>query len=201
MHHGNGTEAPFYDSDAVLFVSLHQDGLYPLDTGGVERVGEGAGRGYNINVPLPPGSGWGAYHAAVTRIVVPALRLFKPDLVLLSAGFDASFLDPLGRQMLTAAHFGAMTAAVVAAADEVCGGRVVAAHEGGYSEIYVPFAGVETVAALAGVRSGVDDPFEKDVGSERWQALQPHQEAAVAAAEAVLDIALRARRGGGGGGE
>ena len=99
VHHGNGSEAHFYNRDDVLFISLHQDSLYPLDTGAVTDVGEGAGRGYNLNIPLPPGSGWGAYDAALSRVVLPALHAYKPDLLLVSCGFDASFLDPLGRMV------------------------------------------------------------------------------------------------------
>jgi acetoin utilization deacetylase AcuC-like enzyme len=81
VHHGNGTEAQFYDDPSVLFISLHQDKLYPLTTGGVDAVGSGAGAGYNLNIPLPPGCGQGAYEAAFAAVVTPALHAFKPDLV------------------------------------------------------------------------------------------------------------------------
>ena len=131
VHHGNGTEEHLYARADALFISLHQDGLYPLGGGAVERVGEGAGAGYNVNVPLPPGSGRGAYDYAFAEVVLPALRAFRPDLILVSCGFDAAFLDPLGRMLLTAADFKRYTAALRAAADELCGGRLVMAHEGG----------------------------------------------------------------------
>lgn len=187
---GNGTEAHFYGSNEVLFMSLHQDKLYPLDTGGVERVGEGAGLGYNLNIPLPPGSGWGAYKAAFKRIILPALHAFKPDLILVSSGFDCAFLDPLGRMMLTSENFASMTKYLMEAAAELCHGRLVIAHEGGYSELYVPYCGLAVLEALTGVKSGIHDPFIADVGSPEWQALQAHQDAAIAAAEANLKLAL-----------
>ena len=96
VHHGNGTESQFLARRDVLVISIHQDGLYPLGTGGVDVVGEGAGAGYNLNIPLPPGSGIGAYSAAMKRVIIPALRAFRPHMIFVSAGFDASFLDPLG---------------------------------------------------------------------------------------------------------
>ncbi len=108
----------------------------------------------------------------------------------MSSGFDASFLDPLGRMMLTSESYRVLTRALCAAADELCGGRVVFAHEGGYSELYVPFTGLAVIEEMAGVRTGVHDPFIADVGSPEWQAVQPHQAAAIAAAAANLKIAL-----------
>ena len=192
VHHGNGTEAHFYARDDVLVVNVHQDGLYPLGAGGVERVGEGAGRGCNVNIPLPAGSGGGAYRAAYARVVGPALRAFRPDFIIASAGFDASFLDPLGRMCLTAADFRDLVAALLADARALCGGRLVLAHEGGYSEIYVPFCGLAAIEALCGRGAppprGVD-PFEADVGP-RADAALPHQLEAVARAEAALGVAL-----------
>jgi acetoin utilization deacetylase AcuC-like enzyme len=135
VHHGNGVEQAFFAREDVLYISLHQDGLYPLDTGGVEVVGEGRGRGYNLNIPLPPGSGIGAYRAAFSQVVEPALAAFQPELILVSCGFDASFLDPLGRMLLTSADFGELTQRIRLAAEQFCGGKLVFAHEGGYSEV------------------------------------------------------------------
>ena len=190
VHHGNGTEAQFIARDDLLFVSLHQDRLYPLDTGDVDVVGDGAGRGYNLNVPLPPGSGVGAYAYAFERVVLPALRAYKPELILVSSGFDPSFLDTLGRMLLRAEDFGLMAKMLCDAADELCGGKIVFSHEGGYSEVYVPFCGVAVLEAMSGVASGVVDPFARDVGPARQIALQPHQRAAVDLAAENLKIAL-----------
>ena len=96
VHHGNGTESQFLNRRDVLVISIHQDGLYPLGTGGVDVVGEGDGRGFNLNIPLPPGTGIGGYSAALNSVILPALRAFRPHMIFVSAGFDASFLDPLG---------------------------------------------------------------------------------------------------------
>ena len=188
--HGNGVEQAFWRRADVLYVSLHQDGLYPLDTGGVEATGEGAGAGYNLNIPLPPGCGGGAYARAFEQVVEPALAAFKPDLILVSCGFDAAFLDPLGRMLLTSDDFRALTRRLREAAEAHCGGRLVFAHEGGYSEVYVPFCGVAVLEELCGGRSGVEDPFILDVGAPKWLACLPHQADAIAAAAKNLAIAL-----------
>ena len=94
VHHGNGTQSAFYEEPDVLTISVHRDGLYPADSGSVEEIGKGAGRGRNMNT-LPPGSGVGAYTAAFERIVAPAIRAFKPDLLVVAPGFDANGTDPL----------------------------------------------------------------------------------------------------------
>ena len=192
VHHGNGSETHFYDRSDVLVISLHQEGLYPLNSGGVEKTGTGKGEGYNINIPLPSGSGRGAYMFAHETIIKPALSAFKPDIILVSAGFDGSFLDPLGRMMLTAADFGNFTSALVNDADNLCNGAIVLAHEGGYSEIYVPFCGVAAIASMAKIDAGprTVDPFEADVGPSEHCALQAHQEKAILLAKETLKIAL-----------
>ena len=121
---------------------------------------------------------------------MPALRAYKPELILVSSGFDPSFLDCLGRMLLRAEDFAAMARELCGAADELCGGKVVFSHEGGYSEVYVPFCGVAVLEAMSGVASGVTDPFARDVGPSRQLALQPHQRAAVDRAAENLKIAL-----------
>lgn len=156
VHHGNGTEAVFYDRADVLTISLHQERNYPLDTGGSEARGQGAGAGANINIPLPPGAGHAAYLSAMERLVLPALRRFGPDLIVVACGFDACAFDPLSRMMATAETFACMTRQVMQAADALCSGRLVLVHEGGYSEAYVPFCGHATIATLA--RSAITAP-------------------------------------------
>lgn len=159
VHHGNGTEAIFYDRDDVLTVSIHQERNYPFDTGGIEDRGRGAGAGCNLNVPLPPGSGEDAYLHAMDRLVMPAIRAYRPDVLIVACGFDASGVDPLSRMLLTAESFRAMTARVMAAAEELCGGRLVMVHEGGYSEVHVPFCGHAVLAEMAGVQNDAPDPL------------------------------------------
>lgn len=187
-HHGNGTEQAFWSDPTVLTISLHQDGAFPHEGGGVEAVGGGEARGTNMNVPLPPGSGVGAYLAAVERVVVPALRTHRPGLIIVACGFDPSPMDPLARMMVHSEGFRAMTAAVREAAEELCGGRLVLCQEGGYASAYVPFCGLAVIEELADVDSGVVDPFLAGYAGFPFQSLQPHQDDAIGAAEANLAL-------------
>eukprot|EP00386_Alphamonas_edax_P013934 GDKI01042871.1.p2 GENE.GDKI01042871.1~~GDKI01042871.1.p2 ORF type:complete len:415 (-),score=113.35 GDKI01042871.1:24-1268(-) len=179
VHHGNGTQDIFEDRSDVLFISLHQAGNYPKESGDVTDIGTGDGKYFTLNVPLPPGSGCGAYKSAFERVVIPALHAYKPDLILVSAGYDASYADPLGCQMLASEDFRHMTAEIMKAADTLCGGRVVMLHEGGYSDWYVPFCTLAAVEQLSGRRTNVNDPFGYDVHGWQYQALQPHQTAVI----------------------
>jgi acetoin utilization deacetylase AcuC-like enzyme len=104
VHHGNGTEAIFYDRDDVLTISIHQERNYPQDSGDFEDRGSDAGEGYNINIPLPPGAGHVTYLEAMERIVLPALQVSSPTRSWLPAAFDASGTDPLGRMMAGLRH-------------------------------------------------------------------------------------------------
>jgi acetoin utilization deacetylase AcuC-like enzyme len=190
VHWGNGTQKHFYDSDKLLFISLHQANLYPIKGGEVSEVGGGAGKGYNLNIPLPPGTAWGGYEYAFETIVMPALRAYKPDLIMVSSGFDCAFLDPLGRMLLTSQDFRKMTQYLREAAEELCDGRLVMAHEGGYSAMYVPYCGLAVLEELSGHSTGVIDPFQDDVGSPTYIDLQPHQKAAIDKAAENLKLAL-----------
>jgi acetoin utilization deacetylase AcuC-like enzyme len=132
VHHGNGTMHSFYGSDRVLFVSTHQFPHYP-GTGRIEEVGSGTGAGYTVNVPLPAGQGDADYAAIVERLLAPLAQRFRPQLVLVSAGFDIAWGDPLGDMQVTPTGFAGMTAALMAMADAFCPGRLVFALEGGYN--------------------------------------------------------------------
>ena len=94
VHHGNGTEAIFYDRDDVLSISIHQEHNYPLDTGNIEDRGQGDGVGYNLNVPLPAGAGHSAYLHAMDRIVAPSIEAYNPDIIIVACGYDAAVIDP-----------------------------------------------------------------------------------------------------------
>ena len=159
VHHGNGTEAIFYDDPDVLTVSLHQDRNYPMDTGAFADRGRGAGLGFNLNIPLPPGTGHDGYLAAMDRLALPAIRAFAPDVIIVACGYDAAANDPLGRMLATAETFRAMTERVMALSDDLCDGRLVLVHEGGYSETYVPFCGHAVLEALTGSATRAPDPF------------------------------------------
>lgn len=159
VHHGNGTEAVFYDRADVLTVSLHQDRNYPMDTGAFANRGTGDGTGYNLNIPLPPGTGHSGYLAAMERIALPAIRNFAPDVLIIACGFDAAANDPLGRMLATAETFMLMTRQVMALAQQVCDGQLLMVHEGGYSETYVPFCGHNVLQEMSGSTITAPDPF------------------------------------------
>jgi acetoin utilization deacetylase AcuC-like enzyme len=165
---------------------LHQDGCYPQGSGALAEQGAGEGEGATLNVPLPPGSGRGAYLAALDRVVVPALERYRPELIVIACGLDAGGFDPLGRMQLSAAAFGEMTGRMIDVASSLCGGRHVAAHEGGYSAAHVPFCGLAVVEALSGLDAGIDDPFGY-VDGQGGQELQAHQRDAVDAAARLVD--------------
>ncbi|MEM1076420.1 MAG: class II histone deacetylase [Pseudomonadota bacterium] len=161
VHHGNGTEAIFYDRDDVLTISLHQEGNYPLDTGAISDRGRGQGKDCNLNLPLPAGTGHNAYLYAMDKIVLPQIEAFKPDLIVVASGYDAGATDPLARMLAMADTFREMTIRVKRAAEQLCKGRLVLSHEGGYSEVYAPFCGHATIAALAGSDKTVPDPMSE----------------------------------------
>src|SRR5688572_9636702 len=131
VHHGNGTQWRFYADPSVLFISSHQFPYYP-GTGAADEIGTDAGLGFTVNLPLAAGATDADYERVYNAIAWPILRAFKPELILVSAGFDAYKADPLAAMRLDADCFGRLTAAIAAIADECCGGRVVAITEGGY---------------------------------------------------------------------
>jgi acetoin utilization deacetylase AcuC-like enzyme len=185
VHHGNGTQAAFYDDPNTLTISIHQDGRFPLRTGKLDERGDGAGFGCNINVPLPPGCGHGAYVATFERVVAPALDAFRPDLIIVSSGYDAGGFDSMAHMMAHSDTFRMMAETVVAAADRHCGGRLVVLHEGGYSTYHVPFCGLAVIETMAGEPSGVTDPYIS-LANLPYQDLQPHQAAVIDAAASLL---------------
>ena len=134
VHHGNGTQAAFEDDASVLFISLHQDPrtCYP-GTGFDYEVGIDAGRGFTLNIPFPPGATDADYRTAFETRVVPKLDQFRPEMLLISAGFDAHRDDPLAQVELSEAAFGEMTAMLVQVANVHCQGRIVSLLEGGYN--------------------------------------------------------------------
>lgn len=167
VHHGNGTESIFYDRDDVLTLSFHQEGNYPLDTGRLSDRGAGIGEGFNLNLPLPAGAGHTAYLHAIDRVAIPAIEAFDPDLVIVACGFDAAAVDPLARMLATADTFRQMTRKIKALAERVCDGKLVLVHEGGYSEVYVPFCGHATIEALSGSAITAPDPMERALNARQ----------------------------------
>jgi len=131
VHHGNGTQDIFYSDPTVLFFSIHQYPFYP-GSGSASERGSGEAEGLTMNVPLPPGAGGCEYRAAFDEKLKPRALEFKPDFVLVSAGFDGHADDPLGGMKLTAADFGALARTVREIAETCCAGRLVIILEGGY---------------------------------------------------------------------
>ncbi|MEE9335449.1 MAG: class II histone deacetylase [Granulosicoccaceae bacterium] len=166
VHHGNGTEAIFLDRDDVLTISIHQDHCYPQDTGATDVIGEDAGKGFNMNIPLPPGCGHKAYMAAMNQLVIPKLKEFDADLVIIACGFDASGFDPLARMMCSPETYRLMTKEIMNITD----GRLVAAHEGGYSEMYVPFCGHAMLEEMSGSTIRAEDPLRHRIAGQQPDA-------------------------------
>jgi len=186
-HHGNGAQHIFWTDPDVLTISIHQDSAFPPGSGPITDIGEGPGIGYNLNIPLPPGSGVGAYLAAFERVIVPALRRFGPELIIVPCGFDAGCFDPMSRMMLHSDCFRAMTRLIQTAAEELCAGRLVLCHEGGYHKTSVPFFGLAVIEQLSGIRSGMTDPFLPIIEKYPFQELQPHQDAVLRQAEKLVE--------------
>jgi acetoin utilization deacetylase AcuC-like enzyme len=144
VHHGNGTNAIFHAAPEVLFASIHQYPFYP-GTGALDDVGSGAGEGYSLNLPVPAGSGEDVFASLVEHVVAPAARAYRPDLVLISAGYDAHRDDPVGGCSLTAASFAQLTRQALALAGDAPVGAVL---EGGYDLDALALSVAETMAAL-----------------------------------------------------
>lgn len=171
VHHGNGTQDAFYQDPGVLFVSLHQQNWFPKLSGELEQVGAGAGAGYTVNIPLPPGTGDRGYRAAFEQLVVPIGLQFRPQLIIITAGQDANWLDPLAHMMVTMDGFRQMSQLMLNLAVEVCDGRLVMLQAGGYSPAYVPYCTIGAVEPLVGVDLGIVDLYAESSERNRCQSI------------------------------
>ncbi len=163
VHHGNGTQAGFYDRDDVFVISMHMDhgawGESHPQTGGVDEIGSGDGRGYNLNLPLPLGAGDHSYIEIVDNLVVPALDRFEPGLIIVSNGQDASQFDPNGRQSVTMAGFHRIACQLSAAAGRLCEGKLLIAQEGGYNLAYTAFCAYAAALGFLERPLDLEDPL------------------------------------------
>jgi acetoin utilization deacetylase AcuC-like enzyme len=184
VHHGNGTEAIFIEDPDVLTISLHQEHNYPTDTGDADVIGDGAGKGANMNIPLPPGAGHATYIEAMDRLVIPALARHRPEVIIVACGYDAAAIDPLSRMLATADTFRQLTRRIKAAARDLCGGKLLLVHEGGYSEVYVPFCGHAVLEELSGSAITAPDPF-----APVFAARQPNAHLQAAYSAMLTDLA------------
>src|SRR5436190_5693775 len=151
VHHGNGTQDIFSARDDVLYMSVHQYPFYP-GTGAAHEIGVGTGRGATVNCPLPGGQGDADYGAVFHDLFLPAARLFAPDLVIVSAGFDAHERDPLADMRVTERGFAAMASVLAQLADETCGGKLALMLEGGYDLAALTASVRATLEVLTGRR-------------------------------------------------
>ncbi|PKQ27742.1 MAG: histone deacetylase [Candidatus Anoxymicrobium japonicum] len=155
-HHGNGTQDVFYEDQNVLYLSLHQYPHYP-GTGGIDETGAGKGNGYTINLPFPAGTGEAHYLEAFERVVIPVAQEFKPDLVMVSAGYDSHAEDPLCSMRLIDSSYRKMTDYLVEFSEDYCDGRLLIILEGGYNLSAQAHSVVQTVAELAGIEIPAKD--------------------------------------------
>lgn len=158
VHHGNGTQDAFYEDPDVLFISTHQKGGFP-GTGKMSEVGSGSGEGYNVNLVLPGDAGDSACRAGFEEVVLPAITRFQPDIILVSAGFDAHWRDPLAGLQYRTSTFHYMTTQLKQLADTLCGGRLIFSLEGGYD--------------LKGLSESVVDCFQAALGKESLDRFNP----------------------------
>lgn len=161
VHHGNGTNDIFFHDPDVLFLSTHQKGSYP-GTGRMEEVGEGPGEGYTINLPLPGGAGDAAMAATMEHVIAPAALRFRPDVILVSAGYDAHYEDPLAGLQFTTGTYYRLTKGIQELAQQLCQGRVVFFLEGGYNLRSLSNSVADSFRALLGegsLSSQLDDPL------------------------------------------
>jgi acetoin utilization deacetylase AcuC-like enzyme len=174
VHHGNGTQWSFYDDPNVLFVSSHQYPYYP-GTGAAEDIGRGAGTGFTVNLPLAAGATDADYELAYSKLALPVVAQFRPELVLVSAGYDAHLDDPLAGMRLTAPYFGRLMHAIAGVADECCKGRLVAITEGGYDLAGLAASLRASLHALMGEGDGdVRPEGSRSRGEATIAAVTPH---------------------------
>jgi acetoin utilization deacetylase AcuC-like enzyme len=160
VHHGNGTQAMFYDDPSVMYVSTHQFPYYP-GTGAAHEIGSGAGAGTTINVPLEAGATDADYDLAFTELIVPLVEAFAPDVLLVSAGYDAHHRDPLAAMRVSTDGFATMVARLWAVAGAVCRRRLVAITEGGY-DLPALAGGIEATLRVLSEPAAPVEPMQGD---------------------------------------
>jgi len=156
-HHGNGTQEIFYDTSKVLYVSLHQDPRGFPGTGFMDETGEGEGLGYTVNVPFPLRVDDWLYHQGFDQIAIPIIQQYKPQFILVSAGFDGHYTDPVGGLSLSMLGYSQVFSKILNLASRLCQGRLVVALEGGYSLNFLGKIVASAIARMAGIPYRVRD--------------------------------------------
>ncbi len=187
LHHGNGTQNAFYETDKVLYVSTHQYPYYP-GTGNVEETGKGKGKGFTVNIPLPGYQGDMEYASIFNNIVVPIAREYKPELILVSCGFDIYKDDPLGLMQVTAPGFAYLTRSLVSLAEEMCTGKILVTLEGGYDLTGQRDGALAVISELCGKQ--LQSPFPVDLSDDYAAQLSANQET-YTAVEQAMNVAKR----------
>jgi acetoin utilization deacetylase AcuC-like enzyme len=162
LHHGNGTQDIFYQRGDVMYLSTHQSPHYP-GSGGLNETGAGPGAGMNVNLPLPAFSGDEAFRTLMQACILPLLDRSRPDMLLISVGFDVHWRDPLGQLMLSTAAFGEILAHLCQWADQNCNGKIAVLLEGGYDLDAAGSCGLATVEALLG------EQWQDDLGPSPYR--------------------------------
>ncbi|GAB1420197.1 histone deacetylase [Anaerolineales bacterium] len=180
VHHGNGTQDIFYDDPSVLFISTHQFPFYP-GSGSMKEIGSGQGASYTLNIPLAPANGDENYLKIFDQLIYPKAKQFKPEIVIVSAGFDAHWNDPLAMMGLSLPGYARLTQKCKALADELCDGKIIFAMEGGY-DINVLSHGMLNIAYVLQGKDELSDPFgllddahEPDIDALIQEIAQLHQ--------------------------
>jgi acetoin utilization deacetylase AcuC-like enzyme len=166
VHHGNGTQHIFYDDPRALYFSTHRYPFYP-GTGSFKETGAGAGKGYTVNVPLPGGCEDAVFDACFAQVLAPVARKFRPQAILVSAGFDTHREDPLGGMRMTEDGFARLTGRIEGLAAELCGGKTIYALEGGYDLTGLARSVTAVIQILSGQKSAPTGDLEPPVGFER----------------------------------
>lgn len=155
-HHGNGTQRIFYDSNDVLYLSIHEDPSDFPKAGFIWEVGAGDGEGYTVNIPLPYGTSDPSYWKALKTIVFPVIEQYRPEMILISAGFDGYYRDVISELMLSAKIYPRIFKAILDVANKICGGRMAAILEGGYNLWFLRRAVAACISKMAGINAYVE---------------------------------------------
>ncbi len=162
VHHGNGTQETFYSDPQVLYFSTHQYPFYP-GTGAIDEIGHGAGRGMTVNCPLPAWCGDAEYLRLFNQVLVPVARRFQPELIMVSAGYDSHWADPIALMEVDVDGFAEMVTILSQLAQELCGGRLLFTLEGGYHVEALAYSIKATLEVLLG-RPRTEEPLGKASG-------------------------------------
>jgi acetoin utilization deacetylase AcuC-like enzyme len=171
VHHGNGTQDVFYGDSEVLYVSVHESPLYP-GSGSIEETGRGEGKGATINIPLPAGSGDTEYMEVFEQVIAPAVSRFKPQLIMVSAGYDPHWSESLAMMEVSVMGFARMVGVVKRLAEELSGGRMVFTLEGGYPLISLAASVKATFDVLLGSED-IEDPLGPPQAGFKMRGFQP----------------------------